>query len=400
MSSDPMHRLRTNDMEIGATEAVQKHMSRHVVATKPVSQRKLNFEHSRPRWLREMFAEATGVFFYGKLYPGIAAAASTYLNQITIENTSTLPSTPNPAFGSIFQIGWAFALGIAFAIIVCAPTSGGHFNPAITICFAVWQGFPWKKVPYYIFSQILGAFIAGLLVYGQYYEQISLYAATIASEGLPPVFNGGPASIFCVFPTGPPAYPAALGQSAGFLFLIEFFVDAYIGMIIWACLDPANPFISPTSAPFAIGLAYAVMVWGFAGVTISTNLARDLGTRLVAAIFFGGDAFTYMTYSPISILVNIPATLLATGYYELVFRDSLQKIGRGAAVHEDGEEGLALHLTNTGIPMERVETNRGNGLPAMEKGATNATGYENGYANGNGNGNGYRHRGGEEVESV
>lgn len=60
-----MSRLHTNDMELGATEAAQQHFARTVVAPKPVSQRKLNFEHSRPRWLRECMAEATGVFFYG-----------------------------------------------------------------------------------------------------------------------------------------------------------------------------------------------------------------------------------------------------------------------------------------------------------------------------------------------
>lgn len=139
------------------------------------------------------------------------------------------------------------------------------------------------------------------------------------------------------------------------------------GIIIWACLDPANPFVSPQSAPFAIGLAYAVMVWGFADITISTNLARDLGTRMVAAIFYGPGVFTYMHYSWIAILVNVPATLFATGYYEFLMRDSLQKIGKGAAVHEGGEEGLALHLTKTGVQMER------DGL--MEKGMTNVTGY-------------------------
>lgn len=56
------------------------------------------------------------------------------------------------------------------------------------------------------------------------------------------------------------------------------------------------------------------MVWGFADITISTNLARDLGTRLVALIFYGREAFTYMGYAPIAILVNIPATLFATAY--------------------------------------------------------------------------------------
>ena len=34
-------------VELGATEAVQQHFSRHVVAGKPVSQRKLDFEHAR-----------------------------------------------------------------------------------------------------------------------------------------------------------------------------------------------------------------------------------------------------------------------------------------------------------------------------------------------------------------
>jgi hypothetical protein len=42
------------------SDTVQRHATRHVV---PVSQRRLDFEHSRLRWLREMLAEATGVFF-------------------------------------------------------------------------------------------------------------------------------------------------------------------------------------------------------------------------------------------------------------------------------------------------------------------------------------------------
>ena len=119
--------------------------------------------------------------------------------------------------------------------------------------------------------------------------------------------------------------------------------------MIWACLDPANPFVSPASVPVVIGLAYGNMVWGFANITISTNLARDLGTRIVAAIFFGPEAFSYKNYSWISILVNVPATIFATGYYEFLMRDSLKKIGKGHAFHEEGEEGLHRHMTNTGF---------------------------------------------------
>ena len=59
-----IERLRTYDMEIGTTDAVQKHIRRHVVEPLSISQRRLDFEHARPRWLREMIAEATGVFFF------------------------------------------------------------------------------------------------------------------------------------------------------------------------------------------------------------------------------------------------------------------------------------------------------------------------------------------------
>lgn len=69
------------------------------------------------------------------------------------------------------------------------------------------------------------------------------------------------------------------------------------------------------------------MVWGFANVTISTNLARDLGTRMVAAIFFGGDAFN--RYAPIAVFVNIPATIFATCIYEVMLRDSFAIIAKG-----------------------------------------------------------------------
>ncbi|EMF12659.1 glycerol uptake facilitator [Sphaerulina musiva SO2202] len=334
MGSSRIERLHTNDLELGATEAVQQHFARHVVASKPVSQRKLNFEHSRPRWLRECMAEATGVFFY--VFAGISATTVFTINQ------------ENAALGSIFQIGAAFALGIAFAIITCASTSGGHFNPAITICFAIWQGFPWRKVPHYIFSQILGAFIAGILMMGMYHQQLSEFETSLREAGHvgSMVFNGGPASVLCSIPNGNQT-------NLGYLFFIEFFVDAYIGIIIWAVLDPANPFVSASSAPFAIGLGYATMIWGWAPATISTNLARDLGTRIVAAIFYGGEVFSFHNYSWIAILVNIPATIFATAYYEFLMRDSLRKIGKGAALHEHGEEGLALHLTKTEIATER-----------------------------------------------
>ncbi|KAL6244220.1 hypothetical protein RBB50_009090 [Rhinocladiella similis] len=359
-----MSRMQTNDIEIGVSDALQRHITRHVVPPKPVSQRKLNFEHKRPRILREMMAEATGVFFY--VFPGIASVAS-----FTLATTNPVAGQIGVGiFGSLFQIGWAFAIGIAFAIITCAPVSGGHFNPAITICFAIWQGFPWKKVPHYIFAQIFGSFMAGLLLMGCYWPQIQAAKAIDLREHGTAVYNGGVASILCSFPN-----PDQTNQ--GYLFLQEWFVDSYIGVVIWTCLDPANPFVSAVSVPFTIGIAYATMVWGFAGNTISTNLARDLGTRMVAAIFFGKEAFTFDNGYPwISILVNVPATIFATGYYEFLMRDSLQKIHSGHAEHAEGEEGLKRHvsrITGANFGAEHVDgdpwqTNRGAMNAAGENG--------------------------------
>lgn len=69
-------------------------------------------------------AEATGVFFY--VFPGIAAVTA-----FTLSTTNGLGEELGVStFGGILQIGIAFGFGIAFAIITCASTSGGHFNPA------------------------------------------------------------------------------------------------------------------------------------------------------------------------------------------------------------------------------------------------------------------------------
>ncbi|TIA39254.1 aquaporin-like protein, partial [Aureobasidium pullulans] len=254
--SDLSHvqRLHTNDLELGATEAIQKHYERHVVSTKAVSQRKLDFERARPRWLREMMAEAEAIrlLFVDLVLtlfriPGLESSSTSILALPQLRPFCSMKPILHSevCFKSVLHSASASPL---LSSLVVRPREGNHFNPAMTICFATWQGFPWKKVPYYIFAQIFGAFMAGLFVYGQYHEQIVAYSAATIAAGKGTVFNGGPASIFCSF-------PGETQTNLGYLFMIEFFVDSYIGIIIWACLDPANPFVSPQAAPWAIDLA-------------------------------------------------------------------------------------------------------------------------------------------------
>ena len=60
----------------------------------------------------------------------------------------------------IFQVAIVWGIGITTAIYLTASLSGAHLNPAVTVAFAVWADFPWKKVPGYILAQFAGAFIA------------------------------------------------------------------------------------------------------------------------------------------------------------------------------------------------------------------------------------------------
>lgn len=317
--------------DVDVQEAAAQYIAAHEPVYRPVSERRLEFEHARPALLRQCVAEATGVFFF--VFCGIASIASFVLHHDHEQGLA--------AFGSIFQIGWAFGAGVALAIITCAPVSGGHFNPAITLAMAFWQGFPWRKVPYYIASQIAGAFFAGMVLMACYWTKVQEVIAVFEAAGRPLVGGAAPASILCPMPME--------GQSLGYLFAVEFFADTFIGIVVWAALDPANPFMTPGAIPLVIGLAYANMIWGFGSQTLSTNLARDLGTRVVAAIFFGRGAFTHMGYAPIGMLVNIPATLLATAYYELWMRDSFAIIGKGRGRHSEGDAGLYRYMRKTGM---------------------------------------------------
>ena len=43
--------------------------------------------------------------------------------------------------------------------------TGGHINPAVTVCMAVLGKHPWRKVAHYLAAQYLGAFVASAVVY-------------------------------------------------------------------------------------------------------------------------------------------------------------------------------------------------------------------------------------------
>ncbi|KAJ7612259.1 aquaporin-like protein [Roridomyces roridus] len=230
--------------------------------------------HGKAHWMVECIAEAMSVFFY--VYAGVGSQAA-YVVGGLIE-------TP---LSSLFQVGWAYAMGILLAIAI------------------------------YICSQIFGGYIACLLIYVQYSTMIkgieaATPAATLAAIQFTP---NGPAGIF-----GNYLLP---GSNIGHVFVNEFVVDFLLGVVICGCIDPSNVLIPPAFAPIVIALAYAAFIWGYAPIGLSANAARDLGGRFAALTIWGkGAVGSSKGYAALTALTNIPATLLGFLFYETLLADS------------------------------------------------------------------------------
>ncbi len=86
----------------------------------------------------------------------------------------------NTTTGALTHIGIALTFGLIILVMISAlgHISGAHFNPAVTIAFAMTRHFPWRDVPLYIAGQCGGA-IAGALTLRVLFGPIAHLGATI-----------------------------------------------------------------------------------------------------------------------------------------------------------------------------------------------------------------------------
>ncbi|PWN86782.1 aquaporin-like protein [Acaromyces ingoldii] len=321
----------SGELELGATEIIEGRfdIQRQVVASSGLADSKLRhlWEQIRPDLVSALFAEAVGVWFY--CIAGETATA-----------TFVLTTAAGQTQGNLTMIGFAYALGITFAIVVAGSTSGGHFHPAITIAQVIFKGFPLRKAPLYIFAQLVGGFVAALMVYAMYkFEMDSFGAELIAGGKRAQIFTPqGPAGIIAIFNTP--------GRPLGQVFATEFFADTFIAMVIWSQLDSQNIFVQPASAPFTIGLSFAVAVWGFSTGTIVTNTARDLGARFACGAIYKTSECFPARYSALAALTNIPATLFGVSLYTFLLSDTRRPPAAIALGHVHDDE-LRRYERNT-----------------------------------------------------
>lgn len=93
-----------------------------------------------------LYAEFTGTF--AMVFCGTAAMA---VNETT---------------GAVAHEGVAITWGLIVMVMIYAfgEQSGAHFNPAVTVSFALAKRFSWKKVPSYVLTQATGAIAASMAV--------------------------------------------------------------------------------------------------------------------------------------------------------------------------------------------------------------------------------------------
>nr|WP_236666923.1 MIP/aquaporin family protein [Nonomuraea sp. K271] len=167
------------------------------------------------------------------------------------------------------SIAWAWGLGVVLGVYTAARTSGGHINPAVTLGFAVFQGFPWRKVLPYVLAQTAGAFVAALIVRWNFTEILAM------------ADPGHTLKTQIVFSTLPGNGTLPVDMWGGFR--DQIIGTAILLFLVFALIDTRNMAPDANMGPFVIGLIVVAIGMAFgtnAGYAI--NPARDFGPRLAS----------------------------------------------------------------------------------------------------------------------
>ncbi|MDA3922793.1 MAG: aquaporin family protein [Salinisphaera sp.] len=221
----------------------------------------------------ELIAEAVGVFII--VVFGDSVSAMYFLFD------------PSPYLNAYWGVAICWGLAVTFGIYATASITGAHLNPAVTLGFACFRQFPWKKVLPYCAAQVVGAFLAAVIVYVLYQPIIDNLLAdhnTVRAAS-----SDVAQKTAAVFFTHPHAHITALHG-----FVDEIILTALLVFGIFAITEQYND-MAPmaNSGALLIGLLVA-LIGGSMGYleAWAINPARDFGPRVFAYIAgWGGNAF-------------------------------------------------------------------------------------------------------------
>ncbi len=183
----------------------------------------------------------------------------------------------NSSTGALGHLGVALTFGLVVTVLIAAlgHLSGAHFNPAVTLAFALIRHFPQREVPAYIGAQLLGASAAALTLQALF---------------------GSVANLGATLPVG----------SAGQSLLLEMLLTAALMLVITSVATDTRAV--GQLAAIAIGATVALdALWGGPVSGASMNPARSLGPALIAGAW--RDHWVYW-------LGPVLGALLGAGLYQ------------------------------------------------------------------------------------
>src|SRR4051812_19134089 len=186
---------------------------------------------------------------------------------------------PSPYQQAYWGVCITWGLAVTIAIYVTGGVSGTHANPAVSLAFAMFRGFSWRKVLPYCAAQVAGAFLGAALVYAMFSPVIDQFNTL---HHLTRGGDGGAAGVFFTHP--------GLAITPMHALLDQVILTAFLLLGIFAVTEERNV-LAPTgnAGPLIIGLLVA-MIGASAGYleAWALNPARDFGPRLFAYLMGWG----------------------------------------------------------------------------------------------------------------
>jgi glycerol uptake facilitator protein len=200
----------------------------------------------------------------------------------------------------VITTAWGFAVYIG--VVVAAPYSGAHLNPAVTLGLAMAGTFAWNLVPSYILAQLIGAMIGAVIIWIMHKDHFNATedkATKLAVFSTAPAIRNYPLNLF-----------SELLGTFVLVFSVLFFTDA--------SLLASDELIGLGSLG---ALPVAIVVWGIGlalgGTTgYAINPARDLGPRIMHALLPIKDKGpSDWSYSWVPVIGPILGGMVAAGLY-------------------------------------------------------------------------------------
>lgn len=190
------------------------------------------------------------------------------------------------SFKSLLEVALIWGFGVALAIFTSRNLSPAHLNPAVSIAMSIAGKLAPKKLPWYILSQLTGAFLGAGILYFIFSE--ALVDFEIAHE----IIRGTPESVKTAqafgefFPN--PGYPE-IRISPFKAAILEGFGTFILVFAIFRLTEKKEQITNLT--PFFIGLTVTLIICLIAPFTqAGLNPARDFGPRLFAYLAGWKDA--------------------------------------------------------------------------------------------------------------